>query len=176
MRRFAIVSLAVTAAFANAGCASDLSLHTPVTSRDLGMGDGMVITETQRTATDSMLQVKRLYRYDKTGPSAWGMPQSFTLYCAVRQIGADHGHRTARLGMLVKDDAGWHAPPPNQSLGEVGPDQMYVHVDWDGAVATNVPSGMTTSSLPLDGKLEKNCADIKARMERMLKEQQKASG
>jgi hypothetical protein len=137
--------------------ASSLPLHTQINSVDFGFGNGITILETARSDDSSDLKVWRKYEYKGDIGAAWGTPQNFFLFCAIRSLGLERKFTQAKTTYLVLDDGRLRDVRAGESMADIGPEQFYVRVAWLSGSNDNVEGLLAQKVIPFNAQLAETC-------------------
>jgi hypothetical protein len=108
--------------------AADLPLHDPLKSDGYGFGPGISVEEIRREPLESQFKVVRLYSYEAS--TAWGSPQNFFVFCALRDVAIERGFAQVKLIYQVREGADFRAMKPTDAFASVGRDDLYLRTLW----------------------------------------------
>jgi hypothetical protein len=137
--------------------ASSLPFHAQLNSVDFGFGNGITILETARSEESSVLKVWRTYEYKGNIGSAWGTPQNFFLFCALRSLGLERKFTQAKTTYLVLEDGQLRDVRPGETMADIGAEQLYVRVAWLSGSNDNVEGLLAQKIIPFNAQLAETC-------------------
>ena len=139
------------------------TFHAPLDSGNFGLGDGVVLQETNREDRQSWFKITRNYDYKTERSVAWGVGQGCFTLCALRQVALERGFSQFTRKFRVLDGSDLRPFRKGEETWDLKPDQFYILTEWSQSdVPADTKKLLEQGSIPVnDPTLAKFCENWK---------------